>query len=266
MTPNPSLLALAQRFGNDTLPQSQIDKTEKGNVETRLVVALGREIWCIGKRAKYKVATRGMDVRALCVHEDRLFDGGYYNSTYDTLAGRRVATRFYNILTLCSHKGTLYDGGGEGFIYNTLDGDPIEERMGVVDALCSHQGCLYDASDNTIRDTLAGKVIATRANFVSALCSHQGKLYDTGNYAPLFETIADKEAAVTPKWEEFLDGLCSHHGRLYGYDRSPTIYDVLTGEAAWEFKKPVMAMASVPLPLWEKLARKGKKSRARKRL
>ena len=74
-----------------------------------LLVASGPQLfaWMPGSEPRL-VAEREDHVRALCIHDGCIFDGGDSNTIYDTLGGVVVAERASWIYALCSHDGALY--------------------------------------------------------------------------------------------------------------------------------------------------------------
>ena len=81
------------------------------------------------------VAERDDSVLALCSHNGKLYDGGFYNKVYETLENKAVAERGDSVYALCSHNGKLYDGGYYKKVYETLTNKALVNKR--ITAMCS---------------------------------------------------------------------------------------------------------------------------------
>lgn len=246
------------------IPKKKEDLEEKVSAEEErglVVVAIGdgqiSEVYCVDEKHKILIARRSRCLRAICLHERRLYDGGDYEYVSDTFE-RTVINRNNTVYTLCSHEGKLYDGGDYG-IFDTLKNEVIARRDGSVSVLCSHKGKLYDngrfgregISISTpsgyiqiasgtgevkegVVDTFKNKIIAERKSMIWAICSHGGRLYDAGLYGGVFDTLDNKLIAERDK-DYSIGGFCSHEGRLYDYGNG-VIFDTFKNKKIAERK------------------------------
>lgn len=180
-------------------------------------------IWKPDMESPVIVARRESTITSLCLHNNLLYDAGYYRDVYDTLNRRVIASRNSAIMALCSHNGELYDankkvyhtrsgevlndkrtswvmalcsfngelydGGAYPLIYKTMTNRPFRARKDWTYVICSHENELYDGgSDNKVHNTTQDKVIARRLGMVSALCSFENNLYDAGCYYSINQT------------------------------------------------------------------------------
>ena len=217
----------------------EIERRIKG--DKVLVVASGKEIFAIDGKDIRKVAERSGWVRALCLHDGRLYDGGDYKAVYETLGNKRVAERKDCVHALCSHNGKLYDGGEYRAVYETLSDKEVDERSDWVRALCLHDGRLYDGGDyKAVYETLSNKKVAERDGWVRALCSDgSNNLYDAGSYG-IYDTLNNCRVIETKKE---VDALCFYNGKLH-YASGKEIYDI-TGNLIGTFSNSITAMISV---------------------
>ena len=232
-------------------------------IESGLIVAAENKIYCIelnknGK--KILVAKRSDYVFALCSHNGRLYDGGSYKAVYDTLKNKKIAKRSGCVGALCVHDDRLFDGGDYNAVYNTLNNKIVAERPDWIHTLCVHNDRLYDGGDyRAVYDTLNNKIVAERSNWIRALCVYNDRLYDGGDYNAVYDTLNNK---IVARRSGRVFALCVHNGILYnlGYK---AVYDTFNDKKGkhpvFTFdKKVITAMSSIPIDLWERLARKGK--------
>jgi len=247
-----------------------------------IVVASFKDLYCIRPGRMFFVDWRPGSVWSLAFYHGALYDAGDYG-IMETITNRTVTTKMTHALiatpgglvrgcnkyvsedktygeiffdcdekclctgrmrTLAFHEGDIYWASPQS-VHDASKKERVSDVFDDVQALASHKGRLYCAYNNLndrcgcVVDVFGKKVVAKRKGCIQRLVSNDGELYDAGHYS------------LPPS----KGGYWGNAGILV----LNTLDDPLGKKALWGFAdQDITAMASVPMKLWEELAKRGK--------
>ena len=163
-----------------------------------LVYSSGSNIYVLDDKTAHRISCRSKDVYSLCSHNGVLYDGGDYNSIFETLQNKKIALRNSFISSLCSHDGVLYDGGLQYGVFETFSNKNIFSNGSA--SLCSHEDILYGSTNcikNEIYDVLNGEKIISKNEPIGSLCSHKGAMYYSGSFSRTIYELSSNEKVAS---------------------------------------------------------------------
>ena len=89
--------------------------TPQSNLENVLVIGESNKIFVLDNMPNavpIEIASRSYSIQALCSHNGKLYDGGYYKKIFETLTGREIASRRDYVHALCSHPRKYFVDAG----------------------------------------------------------------------------------------------------------------------------------------------------------
>lgn len=138
------------------------------------------------------VTKRDHPVANLRVHNDKIYDAGFYDGIFETLSDKLIDVRNQPVRELYSYGGVLYDCGFYEDIYDTLKGKKAFDCPSGATSLFCGGNYFYAGIYEGIFNLNTRILEAKRKGIIEVMGEYNGVCYDAGDYNKVFMDFSDE--------------------------------------------------------------------------